>query len=66
MVGDIFHTPNGMLLRPSGERMIQILKDYKGDARIYRLHEGVLLPPSLVYLYNLFLSLFVFIHFRRF
>ena len=48
MLSESFHTPNGMSLRPSNDKMVEILKEYKGDVKIFRIHEGVLLPPSLV------------------
>jgi hypothetical protein len=43
-----FHTPNGMSLRPVGENMLRILQEYKGEPRIYRIHEGLLLPSGLI------------------
>mmetsp|Transcript_7041 Transcript_7041/g.10461 ORF Transcript_7041/g.10461 Transcript_7041/m.10461 type:complete len:149 (-) Transcript_7041:98-544(-) len=52
MLSDTFHTPNGMSLRPAGEKMIEVLKQYKGEAKVFRLHEGVLLPPNLVVLHE--------------
>ena len=48
MLSEEFHTPNGMSLRPSNDKMVEILKEYKGEVKIFRMHEGVLLPPSLV------------------
>ena len=42
-----FHTPNGMSLRPSGENMIKILHDFRGDCRVYRLQEFSDIPDGM-------------------
>lgn len=43
-----FHTPNGMSLRPMGDKMIEILRNFRGDdLRVYRLQEGTKLPEDL-------------------
>jgi hypothetical protein len=59
MLSENFHTPNGMSLRPSNDKMVEILKEYKGDVKIFRIHEGVLLPPSLVSLFYLLLIIII-------
>ena len=43
-----FHTPNGMSLRPSGEKMAAILREFRGDPQVYRMQEGTFLPSGLV------------------
>lgn len=43
-----FEGPNGMSLRPAEENMLGILKKFKGTPMVYRMHEGLLLPESLV------------------
>lgn len=48
MEGDTFHTPNGMSLRPSSERMVEILKNFRGSPRVYALPVGTILPEGLV------------------
>ncbi|KAJ3239123.1 hypothetical protein HDU81_006454 [Chytriomyces hyalinus] len=52
MVGDTFHTPNGMSLRPVGPKMISILENFKGDPRIYRMQEGTPVPKSFVVIHE--------------
>jgi hypothetical protein len=54
MTGDIFHTPNGMSLRPPTEKMRQILEDFRGgdSLRIYRLQENLQLPDGLVVIHE--------------
>jgi hypothetical protein len=52
MQGDEFHTPNGMSLRPSGEKMAAILREFRGGPRVYRLQEGTRLPDGLVILHE--------------
>lgn len=37
-----------MSLRPAGEKMVSILKEFKGSPRVYRMHEGLTLPDPLV------------------
>jgi hypothetical protein len=46
--GSAFEGPNGMSLRPSGANMTRILREFKGTPMVFRLHEGLLLPPGLV------------------
>lgn len=47
-VGSAFQGPNGMSLRPAGENLDRILREFRGAPLIYRLHEGLLLPPQLI------------------
>lgn len=39
-----FEGPNGMSLRPVGEKMIEILEGFKGEPRIFTLEKGLVLP----------------------
>ena len=48
MEGTVFHTPNGMSLRPLGPNMIDILNRFRGEAMIYRLQEATALPEGTV------------------
>lgn len=48
MEGDVFHTPNGMSLRPASQAMDQILEGFKDDVQVYRLHAGLPLPKHFV------------------
>lgn len=48
VVGTRFTTPNGMSLRPASDTMIQILKSFRGEPKIYHLPCGMKLPPALV------------------
>lgn len=50
--GSPFYTPNGMSLRPASEKMIEILKAFRGSPSIYRLHEGLPLPKHFVILHE--------------
>ncbi len=50
--GPTFTGPNGCSLRPSGPKMHEILKGYKGDPRVYRMHEGLILPEGMVILHE--------------
>lgn len=43
-----YEGPNGMSLRPAEEKMLGILKNLKGNPKVYRMHEGLLLPEPLV------------------
>eukprot|EP00933_Yihiella_yeosuensis_P066516 TRINITY_DN7081_c0_g1_i1.p1 TRINITY_DN7081_c0_g1~~TRINITY_DN7081_c0_g1_i1.p1 ORF type:complete len:186 (+),score=29.33 TRINITY_DN7081_c0_g1_i1:164-721(+) len=43
-----FHTPNGMSLRPGTQKMEEVLRDFRGEPTIYRMHEGMTLPEGLV------------------
>lgn len=54
MVGNEFHTPNGMSLRPSTPKMRQILEDFRGgdSLRIYRLQENLKLPDGFIVLHE--------------
>jgi hypothetical protein len=52
MEGDKFHTPNGMSLRPKSDKMLDILRDFKGSPRVYCLHEGMNLPEGLVVIHE--------------
>jgi hypothetical protein len=52
MAGDVFHTPNGMSLRPSTPRMHEILRGFKGSPTVFMLHEGLTLPKGLVVLHE--------------
>lgn len=54
MKGDVFHTPNGMSLRPPTEKMRQILEEFRGgdQLRIYRLQENLSLPNGLVVIHE--------------
>lgn len=47
MEGDVFHTPNGMSLRPNSENMINILRNFRGSPRVYSLPVGTKLPDGL-------------------
>jgi hypothetical protein len=47
-----FHTPNGMSLRASSEKMATILREFRGEPRVYRMQEGTLLPSGLVVLHE--------------
>lgn len=51
-IGDPFHTPNGMSLRPSGETMASILRGFRGDPKVYRMQAGTTLPEGLVVLHE--------------
>lgn len=46
--GSAFEGPNGMSLRPRGDKMTSILQGYKGSPRVYSMHEGLTLPGPLV------------------
>lgn len=48
VIGSKFTTPNGMSLRPAGDTMIQILKSFRGEPKIYHLACGLELPKGLV------------------
>ena len=48
MEGDVFHTPNGMSLRPNSDIMIKILNNFRGSPRVYALPVGTTLPDGLV------------------
>eukprot|EP00300_Choanocystis_sp_HF-7_P033531 c45891_g1_i1.p1 GENE.c45891_g1_i1~~c45891_g1_i1.p1 ORF type:complete len:166 (+),score=33.38 c45891_g1_i1:29-499(+) len=50
--GDTWIGPNGMSLRPRTEKMISILREFKGEPTIYALLEGMRLPPDLVLLHE--------------
>jgi hypothetical protein len=43
-----FTGPNGMSLRPATETMLEIAKQFRGRATVYRLSEGLELPSGLV------------------
>ena len=51
-VGDTFIGPNGMSLRPATENMLHIAKNYRGNVTVYRLSEGMDMPPGLVVLHE--------------
>jgi len=48
VTGTRFTTPNGMSLRPSSDTMIQILKGFRGEPKIYHLACGMELPAGFV------------------
>ena len=50
--GDTFIGPNGMSLRPMGPKMVEILKGFKGNPRVYALLEGMTLPEGLIVLHE--------------
>ncbi len=39
-----FETPNGMSLRPVGDKMSNILANFKGDPTIYAIRSGTTIP----------------------
>ena len=43
-----FHTPNGMSLRPAGDTMIDILRRFRGDPKVYTIWCGLELPSHFV------------------
>lgn len=51
-VGDIWIGPNGMSLRPGNETMLNIIKNWKGDATVYRFGEGLVLPTELIVIHE--------------
>lgn len=51
-IGDTFIGPNGMSLRPGTETMLHIAKNYKGNATVFRLQEGLNLPDGLIILHE--------------
>ena len=50
--GDKYIGPNGASLRPSGENMVNILKNWNGEPTIFRLNEGMQLPDGLVVIHE--------------
>ncbi|KAJ3376528.1 hypothetical protein HDU84_009793, partial [Entophlyctis sp. JEL0112] len=52
MAGDVFHTPNGMSLRPLGPKMIGILENFKAEPRVYRMQEGAAVPPKMTLIHE--------------
>jgi hypothetical protein len=50
--GTTFTGPNGMSLRPATETMLAISKQFRGNATVYRLSEGLELPSGLVVLHE--------------
>lgn len=50
--GDEFIGPNGMSLRPGNEKMLNIVKNWRGDTMVYRLQEGRQLPDELIVLHE--------------
>ncbi|KAI3648015.1 hypothetical protein MP228_008236 [Amoeboaphelidium protococcarum] len=44
---DKFTIPNGMSLRPASDKMLEILKLWRGEPRIYVLRGGMTLPEGL-------------------
>ncbi|KAI3640151.1 hypothetical protein MIR68_001029 [Amoeboaphelidium protococcarum] len=44
---DKFTIPNGMTLRPASDKMLEILKLWRGEPRIYVLKGGMTLPKGL-------------------
>ncbi|CUF53889.1 Hypothetical protein, putative [Bodo saltans] len=51
-VGEEFIGPNGMSLRPATDKMIGILKEFKGEPRVYAMLEGSPVPAGLVVLHE--------------
>ena len=51
-VGDLWIGPNGMSLRPGNETMLNIIKNWKGDATVYRFGEGLVLPTELIVIHE--------------
>ena len=47
-----FIGPNGMPLRPPSEGMLHVAKNYRGNATVFRLQEGLQLPDGLVVLHE--------------
>lgn len=50
--GDEWIGPNGMSLRPGNDKMLNILKNWRGDTRVYRMSEGTQLPQELVVIHE--------------
>ena len=51
-VGDKWIGPNDMSLRPGNETMLNIIKNWNGDATVYRFGEGLILPIELVVIHE--------------
>ena len=52
MEGSKFHTPNGMYLRPGNDKMRELLANFKGDQRVFRMHEGMEVPKEFVLIHE--------------
>ncbi len=52
VTGSTYTGPNGMSLRPSTPKMHEILRSFKGNPTVYRMHEGMSLPDGLVILHE--------------
>lgn len=50
--GDEWIGPNGMSLRPGNDTMLNILRNWRGDTRVYRMSEGLQLPKELIVLHE--------------
>ncbi|KAF7363474.1 hypothetical protein MSAN_01003200 [Mycena sanguinolenta] len=51
--GPMFEGPNGMSLRPDGPFLQELIRGFKGrNTIIYRLPQGIKLPPDLVLLHE--------------
>lgn len=50
--GDEFVGPNGLSLRPSTTKMHEVLREFRGQPRIFCLHEGFVLPEGFVVLHE--------------
>jgi hypothetical protein len=48
VLGSPFLQPNGMSLRPMGQKLNSLIQEYEGSFKVYRLHEGYVLPEGLV------------------
>ncbi|KAI8847559.1 hypothetical protein BC829DRAFT_396150, partial [Chytridium lagenaria] len=42
-----FHTPNGVSLRPAGEKMVSNLSKFREDVMIYRMQEATEVPEGM-------------------
>ncbi len=51
-VGSHFTTPNGMSLRLANDTMVQKLKSFRGEPRVYSFLCGMELPSDLVVFYE--------------